>query len=302
MQGADGRQYRVVAVTENENNEFADPPRKWGRVGIMAAAWAATLALGAWAAPGIAASGNPENVDPRDEAATDASGAALRYIRYGSNEDLERADAALCEGASPELSSGEIDEIRQAHDAELGGITRTDFESEEPIQATDGIQITITVAYIYEAQQDFEDFVVTVLEKDGTYCVSDALLVAGEEPGTGDGTGEPVDPKAVARDLMQAVVLDHDVAAAAEFQCPSASYSGITPEALDAAIAEWASANGKANGVIDTIKPAESSESSITAFDFTIKLTGDLTVESYVFTVEVQGNCVSSIAGGDGLM
>jgi hypothetical protein len=302
VRSADGRQYRVVAVNETEDTEFADPPRKWGRVGLMAGAWAIALSLGAWVAPGFAASGNPDNVDPRDEPATDASGAALRYIRYGSNEDIDRADAALCQDASPELTPAEIDGIRQAFDEELGGITRTDFDAGEPSPVAGGTQFTITAAYIYQAQQQYQDFVVTVVEADGTYCVSDAALPEGDEPDAGDRTEEPVDPKATARDLMQAVVLDRDPAAAAEFQCPPESYIGITPEALDAAITEWASANGPTEGAIDTINPTESSESSVTAFDFKITLKGELIRESFIFTVGVQGNCVALLEDVDGLI
>ncbi|MFG3342505.1 hypothetical protein [Glycomyces sp. NPDC048151] len=302
VRSAGGKQYRVVAVDEAKDTEFADPPRKWGRVGVMAGAWAIALALGAWVAPGFAASGNPENQDPRDEAATDADGAALRYLRYGSNEDLDRAESALCEDASPEVAPEDLDAIRQAYAEEFGGITDIDVNAGDPVPSTEGISIAGTVSYIAQGNRRQEDFLVTVQETNGTYCVSNATQAEEAGPTEPEATGEPVDPKEIARGLMQAVVLHQDPAAAAEFQCAPASYSGITPEELDAAITEWASTNGETDGAIDSTKSAETSESSVTAFDIQITLAGDLNVESFVFTVGVQGDCVSSIDGGEELM
>jgi len=299
VRGAEGRQYRVVAVDETENNEFADPPRKWGRVGVMAVAWVAALALGAWAAPGIAASGNPENVDPRDEAASSAKNAAWRYLRYGSNQDLERAEATLCEGASPELTPSDLDTIRQAYDEELGGMTRVDLETSDPVPSEDGSIVSGTVSYIHEATQRFEDFVVTVQEEDGAYCVSNTVRVDDEDPGSGDGTGEIIDPETVAADFMRAIVVDREPTAASK----CAGFAGdISPEDLDGAITEWATANGETTAFIDTIEPAESSETSVTAFNFDISLKAALNQETFSFTVAVQEGCVIKLSGGDGLM
>jgi len=300
VRGAEGRQYRVVAVDETENNEFADPPRKWGRVGIMAGAWALALALGGWAAPGIAASGNPENQDPRDEAATDAAGAALRYLRYGSNEDLDRADASLCEDASPEFTTSDLDALRQSHADDLGGIARVDLAAGDPVPTGEGIGVGVTVFYIYEGKQQFEDFVVTVQENEGTYCVSDAVLAEDEEPSSGDGTGEAVDPQTVATDFLRAAVVDREPTSAVEFQCDS--YTGVTPQEVDAGITEWAATNGETTAFLNDVNPAESSETSVTNFEVEITLSGGLNQESFTFTVGVQGNCVASLSGGDGLV
>jgi hypothetical protein len=296
VRGADGRQYRVVAVDENENNEFADPPRKWGRVGIMAGVWAAALALGGWAAPGIAASGNPENVDPRDEAATDAEGAALRYLRYGSNEDLERAESALCEDASPELSANDFDAIRQSYADELGGITDIDVKTGDPAPSSDGISIAGTVSYISQGNRRQEEFLLTVQEDDGTYCVSNAVSLEDEEPTDSESTGEAVDPEEVATVFMRSIVGERNPQAAAASQC--SSYTGTTPEELDAAITDW----GATEAFLSGIEPAESTETSITAFTVEVTLKRELEQQAFAFVVGVQGDCVASLSGGDGLL
>ncbi|WP_205325986.1 hypothetical protein [Glycomyces sp. YM15] len=289
-----------MAVDEAEAAEFADPPRKWGRVGAMAGAWAIVVALGGWVAPSFAESGNPANVDPRDEAASSANNAAWRYLRYGSNQDLERAEATLCEGASPELTPSDLDAIRQAYDAELGGITRVDLETGDPVPGVDGTTVAGTVSYIHEATQRFEEFVITVQEDDGAFCVSNAVRVGGEEPGSGDDLGEVVDPEAVAADFMRAIVVEREPGSAAAPHC--AANTGVTPEEIDAAISEWAKANGEFTAFIDTIEPAESSETSITAFTFEISLKASLNQETFSFTVAVQEGCVTMISGGDGLI
>jgi hypothetical protein len=298
VRGADGRQYRVVAVDENENNEFADPPRKWGRVGIMAGVWAAALALGGWAAPGIAASGNPENVDPRDEAATDAEGAALRYLRYGSNEDLERAESALCEDATPELSANDFDAIRQSYADELGGITDIDVKTGDPVPSSDGISIAGTVSYISQGNRRQEEFLLTVQEDDGTYCVSNAVSLEDEEPTDSESTGETVDPEEVATVFMRSIVGERNPQAAAESQCSSSSYTGTTPEELDAAITDW----GATEAFLSGIEPAESTETSITAYTVEVTLKRELEQQAFAFVVGVQGDCVASLSGGDGLL
>jgi hypothetical protein len=296
VRGAEGRQYRVVAVDEPENNEFADPPRKWGRVGVMAGAWALALALGGWAAPGIAASGNPENVDPRDEAATDSEGAALRYLRYGSNEDLDRAESALCEDASPELSPNDLDEIRQSYADELGGITDIDVKTGDPVPSSDGISIAGTVSYISQGNRRQEEFLLTVQEDDGTYCVSDAVSFVDEEPTDSESTGETADPEEVATVFMRTIAGERSPQTAAATQC--ASYTGTTPQELDAAITDW----GATDSFLSGIEPAESTETSVTAFTVEVTLKRELEQEAFAFVVGVQGDCVASLTGGDGLL
>jgi hypothetical protein len=300
VRGAEGRQYRVVAVDEPENNEFADPPRKWGRVGILVAAWAAALALGAWVAPGFAASGNPENQDPRDEAASSAKNATNRYLRWGSDLDTDRAEAALCDDASPEVTPSDLDAIRQAYDDELHGITRIDATTGDPVSGSDGITVTGTVSYISDAKPVYEDFVVTVQEHDGEYCVSNAVRVQDDEPTSDDSTGEAVDPETLATEFMRSIVKDRNPEAASTSQCDS--FTGITPGELDSAITEWASTNGQTTAYVNGIDPTESSETSVTTFDVDVTLDGGLNVETFAFTVGVQENCVASLAGGDGLL
>ena len=232
VRSANGKQYRVVAVDEVEAAEFADPPRKWGRVGLMAGGWAIVLALGASVAPGFAASGSGQNEDPRDEPATSASNAAWRYLRYGSDEDLDRSEATLCEGASPEVTPSDLDAIRQTYDDALGGITRIDLETQDPVALAEGSSVAGTVSYIYEGSQRHEEFQVTVHESDGAFCVSDAVQMQddGETPSNGDGTAPTVDPEVLATTFLTHVVGNRDPLTAATSQCDS--YTGITPEEL----------------------------------------------------------------------
>ncbi|KPC71314.1 hypothetical protein ADL26_15555, partial [Thermoactinomyces vulgaris] len=113
-----------------------------------------------------------------------------------------------------------------------------------------------------------------------------------------DGTAEVVDPKELATDFLRAIVVERNTQAAAELQCSNADYTGTTPEELDAAITEWGATTAFLNG----IEPAESSETSITAFGVEVSLKGDLKEDSFDFVVGVQDDCVASLAGGDGLI
>jgi hypothetical protein len=301
IRDASGNRYKVIAVDEAEESKYADPPRKWGRVGVMAGGWAIVLALGAWVAPGIAASGNEENQDPRDQPATDAEGAAWSYLRYGSSQDLDRAEAELCEDASPEVTPEDLDTIRQSYADELGGITRVDLEVGDPVPTSEGISLAGTVYYISEGSQRFEDFLVTVQESDGTYCVSDATQPADDEdaPSDGGSTEAPVDPEVLASEFMTNLAGNRNVQAAEALQC--STYEGITPQDLDAAIDEWAAVNGEPTGVV-SVDPAELNESSATVFTAEVLLDGDVNRETFSFQVEVQGDCIASLEGGEGLM
>lgn len=293
-----GKRYRVVPADDPETAAYADPPRTWPRVATMAGAWALVLALGSWIAPAFAASGSEENQDPRDQAATDAEGAAWSYLRYGSNQDLDRAEAALCDGASPELSPSDLDGIRQSYADELGGITRVDVELGDPVSSSDGIAITGTVSYVSEGTQRHEEYLVTVQEHDGTYCVSDADRPAAEIPTAtpDEGATQEIDPQEVATDFLRTVVADRDPATAEAMQC--SAFTGITAQDLDDAITEWVAVNGATTGYLNGISPAEADG----AFETEIVLQGELNQESFTFQIAVEGDCVASLGGGDALM
>jgi hypothetical protein len=244
-------------------------------------------------------------VDARDQEATDAVGAAWSYLKYGSDNDPDRAQATLCDDASPEQTPADLDDIRQTYDDQLGGIERIDLDIGDPMSLSEGIVIPGEVIYIYQGHQRHEDFLVTVQENDGTYCVSNAVQVQEEEPSasddTSDGaTSEAVDPQELAADFMRTIVIDREPQAAAALQCPS--FTGITAEDLDAAIAEWSSTNGSTTGYLNSLEPAETSESSITMFDVEVRLDGELNIETFAFSLGVQGNCVASLEGGEGLI
>ncbi|WP_143034828.1 hypothetical protein [Glycomyces sambucus] len=269
----------------------------------MAAVWAVVLALGAWTAPGIAASGSEDNEDARDQEATDSVGAALRFLKNGSEEDAERADAALCDGASPQVSSSDLDDLRQSYDEEFGGIERVNLDAGEPVSSVDGIEIAVRVWYVYQSRQESEDFLVTVQEDDGVFCVSETVLQSVEEEPSESGTTgieEEVDTQAVATDFLRAIVVDREPQTAASFQCQT--FTGITPQELNDAITDWAEAGETVIGYLDGFDSVDSDDSSVDAFAADIKLDGDMDIETFSFQLTVQGDCVSSLEGGDDLI
>ncbi|MEU6246681.1 hypothetical protein [Glycomyces sp. NPDC047010] len=294
-----GKRYRVIPADDPETAAYADPPRKWPRVTTLAATWALILALGTWIAPVFAASGNEENQDPRDQAATDAEGAAWSYLRYGSNEDLDRAEDALCDGASPEIPPSGLDAIRQSYADDLGGITRVDVEIGDPVPTGDGIALAGTVSYISEGTQRHEEFVVTVQEHDGTYCVSDANQPAAESPNPGGPSDPGIDPETLAAEFLTYIVGTRNLDDAGELQC--STYTGITPQELDGAIEAWSAEKGTATGFV-SVDPAESPDSSTSTFAAEVTLDGDLNLETFDFEIAVEGDCVASLEGGDALM
>jgi hypothetical protein len=269
-------------------------------VGLLAGGWAIVLALGATVAPGFAASGSEENQDPRDQAVTDAVGAAWSYLKYGSDNDPDRAQATLCDDASPELTPADLDDLRQTYDSQLGGIERIDLDIGDPMPSSEGILIPGQVFYVYEGNQPSEDFTVTVQENDGTFCVSDTVLAREEEPSSEESTGAAVDPETLAAEFLRAIVVDREPQTATNLQC--ASFSGITPADLEAAIADWATTNGQTTGYLNSLDPADAAENSVTMFEAEIKLDGELVIETFAFVVGVQGNCVASLEGGEGLI
>lgn len=299
VRDASGKRYRVVQV-DDEATKYADPPRNWPRAGVLAGTWAIALALGVWIAPAFAASGSDENTDPRDEAATDAEGAAWSYLRYGSNQDLDRAEAALCDGAEPELVPEDLDAIRQGYSEELGGITDIDLDTGDPVSVADGIEVAATVYYISGGTQRQESFTVIVQETGGAYCVSDATQPQSEEPSSEGTTGEEVDPHELALMFLSDIVGNRDPESAEAQQC--SQFSGITAQDLASAIDDWEAANGWKAGRINSMDQAGSADSSVTAFEAEVELQGDLSVETFDFSVEIQGGCVVSLEGGDGLM
>ncbi|THV30127.1 hypothetical protein [Glycomyces paridis] len=291
----------MVEVDEDENTEFADPPRKWKRVGTLTAGWIILLALGAWVAPGFAATGSPEDEDPWEADATDAKGAAWSYLVAGSSGDLKDADNVLCADASPEVKPSDLNSISEDYAKELGGAPRIDASTGDPISVAAGVSITGTVSYNYRNERRFEEFMVTVQEFDsGKFCVSDAVRTASQEPSSDDSSTEVGDPALIANDYMTQIVGNRDVTAATEMQCDS--FFGIMAVQLNSVIGEWETENGWRSGYSLGAVENENSETSATIFDVSIKLEGEIAVETFDFIVGVQGDCVSSVEGGEGLV
>jgi hypothetical protein len=298
VRSADGKQYRVVAVDEAEATEFADPPRKWGRVCAMAGAWAVALMLGAWVAPGFAASGNPENEDSRDQGATDAEGAALRYLGNASKEDLDRASAALCSDASPEVTPEELAGYRTSIGESNDGVEDIEV-STKPVIGSNGLIFAAEIKYVTGKEPVFRDFTVTVEQEGDYFCVADATSSQQDEPST-DATTVAPDPVAVANSFITTIVGNRDSATATDMQCEP--YKGYTARDLDAAVEAWAERYGWRTGSSLGAVQVESAETGVTMFNVGVKLEGDGAVEEYEFLVGVQGDCVASVAGGEGLI
>ncbi|THV41412.1 hypothetical protein [Glycomyces buryatensis] len=281
---------------EVEEAEFPEPARTWTRVGALVGGWVLLLALGGWVAPGFASGGSTEDTDPRDEAPTDAVNAAARYLRFGSNNDASRAEDTLCDGASPELTAGDLDVIRETYGEELGGISDIDVSTDAPVASADGISIAATVTYISQGGQRPEEFTVTVQEDGDSFCVYNAVQL---EPEPTDEPGSEVDPEALASDFIATVVRLRDSEAAAEYQCDT--YTGPTPDDLISAIAEWEALNSDATGEVLDTTLVEDAEAPITMVNVETELKA-FNVEAFAFTVGVQGDCVDSLEDVDGLL
>lgn len=283
-------------VSEDEN--FQDPPRHWGRVGALVGVWALVLGGGAWFAPAFASGGSGENIDPRDEAATDAPGAALRYLRFSSNGETSRAEDAVCDGSDPDLTPSDIDAIRDEYSETLGGLSGVDVSSEDPVTTEAGIVIEGTVFYVSEGQRRSEVFTVTVQEDDGEYCVSEAVRVnEPDDPGQGEPT---VEPETIASEYLTQIFRHRDSEAAEEYQC--ADYSGLEVGDVEQALTDWEIINGEANAYLEGLpEPVEGSTGESEVLEAEVRLDG-LVSESYVFAVAVQEDCVASLDGGDGLI
>ncbi|GAA2269523.1 hypothetical protein GCM10009853_023880 [Glycomyces scopariae] len=297
---AAGKRYRVVPVDDPETAKYADPPRKWPRVGAMAAVWAVVLGLGAWIAPAFAASGSEQNEDSRDQAAIDATGAALRYIENSTKSNFERADAALCEDSSPALTPEALEAISMSFSEELGNITRYDFSADDPVQGAEGISVPVTVTYLFLGAQRYGDFLVTVQEGEGVFCVSDTIRTGGDEPSDSEtGTTEAdVDTEALAAEFLTNIVANRRPDDAKALQCEN--YEGVTAQELDTAVQAWTSQYGETIAAV-SVDPADS-EDSIEMFDAKVILDGDTSRDTYEFKIGVQGDCIASLDGGDELL
>lgn len=281
-----------------EDEDFQDPPRHWGRVGALVGVWALVLGGGAWFAPAFASGGSDENIDPRDEAATDAPGAALRYLRFSSNGEASRAEDTVCDGAEPELTPSDLGEIRDGYSESLGGLSGVDVSSEDPVASEAGIVIEGTVFYISEGQRRSEVFSVTVQEDDGEYCVSDAVRV--DEPGEPSEGETVVEPETIASEYLTQIFRHRDIGAAEEYQCDD--YSGFEVGEVEQALTDWEVTNGDANAYLEGLpEPIEGTSGESDVLEAEVRLDG-LVSEIYVFEVAVQEDCVVSLEGGEGLM
>lgn len=232
-----------------------------------------------------------EDTDPRDQSPTSAEAAAMAYLRYGSIEEPDRTESVLCEGASPAVSPADLAEIRDDYADELGGITGIDVSSNTPVTAEDGILVEARVTYISTGVQRHENLTVTVQELGDEFCVSDAAQSDQTDPSSSASNPEDIAAHFVGSDPEEAQ----------ELQC--ATYAGLTPDEVNQAISDWESQNGEGYAYVSTVVPAaEAGPDVATVFDVELVLQGDFAREAFTFVVTVEGNCVASMEGGEGLI
>ena len=294
-----GRSPSGSSVSEaSEEDAFQDPPRHWGRVGALAGIWALVLLGGAWFAPGFASGGGNDDVDPRDQAATDAPGAALRYLRFSSNGEMERAEATLCNDASPELTPTDIRAIRDEYSEALGGLSDIDFSYDDPVPTDYGIAIDSFAFYISEGQRRSEDFIITVQENDGEYCVLNASRSDGQEEVDEGATS--VEPETLASEYLTQIFRHRDLEAAEGYQC--SGYSGIKVGEVEAALVDWEAINGDATAYLEGLPtPTEEDQEALTVLEAEVRIDG-LMSENFIFEVVVQEDCIASLNGGEDLI
>ncbi|WP_162181666.1 hypothetical protein [Glycomyces tenuis] len=263
----------------------------------MAGLWAVVLLGGAWIAPGFASGGGEEETDPRDQPATDEVNAASRYLRFGSDGDTERAEEVLCDDADPEVTAGELVELRASYEEELGSYPETEVSTDLPTITAEGVDIGATVSYIAGNSFREEQFTISVRAEGDNYCVSQVVRHESEEEE--DETGAAVDPQELAAKYLSAIFVIRDLEAASDYQC--AEYEGPGPEELDGALAEWETLFGEATA-IQSFDGDPAPSGTQTGVPMSVELSATQATESFSFEVTVEGDCVSALAGGEALL
>lgn len=289
------RAYKVVPVDEDEP-DFGDPPRNWGRVASMAGVWVVVLLGSAWMAPGFASGGDEGETDARDQPATDEINAASRYLRFGSDGDTDRAEEVLCDDAEPEVTIDELVDLRDSYEEELGSYPETEIRTDLPTITGKGVDIGATVSYIAGNSFREEQFMVSVRTDGNSYCVSQVVR---SEPGEDETGAAAVDPQELAAKYLSAVFVVRDLASASGYQC--AEYDGPKPEELDGALSEWEALSGEATA-IQSFDGDPATSGTQTVVPMSVELSSNRAIESFSFEVMVEGDCVVALSGGEALL
>ena len=284
--------YRVVPV--DDEPDFGDPPRNWGRVASMAGVWAVLLFGGFLVAPGFASGGGEEETRARDQPATDEINAASRYLRFGSDGDTERAAEVLCDDAVPEVTAAELVDLRVSYEEELGSYPEIEVSTEIPVASADGYEINVTTSYISGEDIRRETFTITVRTSGEGYCVQEVIRHVKNGPGGQEGDMD--------LDFLRFIVWDRDLGAATNIQC--SEYSGPSAKTLLAAVEAWESKYG-ADGTsyaapIGT--EAHAIPGAVAEFPYEIVMSGGAFKETFDFSVTISGDCVLEVTGGESLL
>ena len=281
------RAYRVVPV--DDEPDFGDPPRNWGRVASMAGVWTVLLFGGFLVAPGFASGGGEEETRTRDQPATDEINAASRYLRFGSDGDTERAAEVLCDDAVPEVTAAELVDLRVSYEEELGSYPEIEVETGLPTITAKGVDIDATISYIAGNSFREERFGVSVRTGGGSYCVSHVFR---HEPAR-EGTGVDPDPQELAAKYLSAVFVTRDLVNASGYQC--SGYKGPGPEEISDAFVGWEMLFGTATAV-QSFEGDPMSSDGKTVVPMSVKLSSGQAVESFSFEVTVDGDCVAALS------
>jgi hypothetical protein len=282
------RAYKVVPVEDEP--DFGDPPRNWARVASMAGVWAVVLLGTAWVAPGFASGGGEEETDVRDQAPTTPRQAVARYLEAGLEGDSGRVDAVLCDDAAPEVSQSELVMLRGEYEEQ----PEIEISTSEPVVSAEGMEVAAQVSFIGESVF-YEDFTVTVLATDDSYCVNQAAAVASED----DESVIEADPQDQAARFLSAVFTVRDVNAAADYLCDD--YEGPGPEELSSALGRWEARFGDSTAV-QGFEGAPVPSAAGTMVPMSVELSSGQAVESFSFEVTVQNDCISAVSGGESLL
>ncbi|WP_157930818.1 hypothetical protein [Glycomyces xiaoerkulensis] len=250
-------------------------------------------------APGIASGGDTEEADARDEAPITPRQVAARYLEAGLDGESDRAQAALCDDATPQVLEADLIELRAEYEEELGSYPEVEVGTDEPVNSDSGMEVGSTISFIGETVVR-DEFTVTVLATGSSYCVVEVdrnSELADEETSS---TPESIEPRSLAAEFLSSILAERDLDAATALQCEG--YTGIVPRELIDAVVAWESSHGVAS-----VDQSTGNAMAGTGSNWTVPIEANLVSgfnETFGFEVGIDADlgCVSSLEGGEGLV
>ncbi|WP_026923438.1 hypothetical protein [Glycomyces arizonensis] len=289
------RAYKVVPVDEDEP-DFGDPPRNWGRVASMAGVWVVVLLGSAWMAPGFASGGSDEDLPASEQPPTDPIDASDRYFDYGFGSDFDAAREVLCEGAEPEVTPEALGQLRSEYEVYLKEYPAVEILPVETGSTGGQTHLKVTVTFIGGERNPSEAFQVVTEAVGDTYCVAS---VSGESSGDDPDEAKGPGGRELAAEYLDSIVREKnpDPEHADSLICKD-DYEGPKPQELLEAIQSWEESNVKATSYIlrHGEEPVPAADGSLT-YQYHVVLDpsgqGDF---RFLFEVTVTPeNCVSSL-------